>query len=206
MKDWPESIANAWIDFERDEGTVDQVEWCEAKTSEKIDKVMEERRKEQELAAQSESFAANKKAAKRKSDDSGKWKHLGSTSAKIMKPNLQAKSKLQENPSGSVGQVSVANDKTQQEESKSMNAPPPGFQIEHMDTDDKDSSDHAMDTSVTVFVSNLDYTATEDEVRDALKSAGPITSFKMMKDYKGRSKGYCSVQLSSAVRIILDDG
>ena len=61
-----------------------------------------------------------------------------------------------------------------------------------------------MDDKSTVFISNLDYTASEEEVRNALQPAGPITMFKMIRDYKGRSKGYCYVQLSNIVRIILN--
>ncbi|EZA54025.1 hypothetical protein DMN91_000267 [Ooceraea biroi] len=194
VKDWPESIANAWIDFERDKGTLEQMQLCEVKTKEKIDKVMEERQKEQQVPILSESreFTRNKKATKRKlSDDTGKWKHLGNSSTKIVKSNLQAKSKG-ENLSDTVG--GRINEKTQE---KPKSLPPPGFQPEDKDMDDKDS-EHEIDSSITVFVSNLDYTVTEDEVRDALKPAGSVTSFRMVKDYKGRGKGYCYVQLSSA--------
>lgn len=196
VKDWPESIANAWIDFERDKGTLEQIEFCEAKTKEKIDKVIEERQKEQEIPIQSESLMRNKKTSKRKIDDTGKWKHLGSTPMKIVKPNLQTKSKLQENLSDTVSEM--INETA--EESKSV-APPPGFK-EDKDMNDKDSQ-HEIDNSVMVFLSNLDYTATEEEIRDSLKPAGSIMLFKMIKDYKGRNKGYCYVQLSSAVRTTL---
>lgn len=30
-QDWPESIGNAWLNFERDEGTLDSYEFCMAK-------------------------------------------------------------------------------------------------------------------------------------------------------------------------------
>jgi len=195
VKDWPESIANAWIDFERDKGTLEQVEFCEVKTKEKIDKILEERQKEQGVPIQSESFTQNRKAIKRKLDDqTGKWKHLKTIATKTAKFNVQTKSKLQENLSDTVCQII---NKTQ-EEPKSIVTPPPGFTMENKHMDDKDNE---YDNSVTVFISNLDYTATEDEVRDALKPAGPITLFKMIKDYKGRSKGYCYVQLSNVVCI-----
>lgn len=194
VKDWPESIANAWIDFERDKGTLQHIEFCEAKTQERIGKVMEERQKEQQLASQGESSTQHKKTLKRKPDDPGKWKHLGNVPTKLVK--LRIKPKLRENPSDTVDETT--DDRTQK---KSISvAPPPGFKTEDKDMDDK-RSEHEVDNSVTVFISNLDYTATEEQVRDALKPAGPITSFKMLTDYKGRSKGYCYVQLSSAVSI-----
>lgn len=195
-EDWPESIANSWIDFERDKGTLEQMEFCEAKTKEKLDKVMAERQKVQQVLPQSESSTQNKKTSKRKVDD-GKWKNLGSSPTKIVKRDMRAKLKLRESILNIDGKTT--ND---QEKSKLEALPPPGYKtIEDKDTNDKDSQ-HEVDDSITIFVSNLDYTATEDEVRDALKSAGPITLFRMVKDYKRRSKGYCYVQLSSVVRIL----
>lgn len=193
VKDWPESIANAWIDFERDEGTLEQMEFCEVKTKEKLDKVMEERQKMQQ-APLSESSMQNKKANKRKliESDTGKWKDLEIFSSKIVKTDMQIKSKLQKSH---LNISKTANDKNLEEQKI---APPPGFKMtEDKDTNDKDR--HEINSNITIFISNLDYTATEDEVKTTLKSIGPITSFKMIKDYKGRSKGYCYVQLSSVV-------
>ncbi|XP_011641239.1 squamous cell carcinoma antigen recognized by T-cells 3-like [Pogonomyrmex barbatus] len=193
-QDWPESIANSWIDFERDKGTLEQMEFCETKTKEKLDKVMEERQKAQQAEqgpSQSELSTQNKKTNKRKIDD-GKWKNLGNSPSKIMKTNVKNESILRKN-------ILNIDDKTisSQESSKSKIVPPPGYKTtEDKDTDDKDSQ-HEIDDNITIFVSNLDYTATEDEVRDVLKPVGPITLFKMIKDYKGRSKGYCYVQLSN---------
>lgn len=177
------------------------MEFCEAKTKEKLDKIMAERQKAQQVPSQSESSTQDKKASKRKADD-GKWKNLGSSPSKIVKTDVRVKPKLRE----SILNIDskLTND---QEKSKSEVVPPPGYKITE-DMDDKNdkndkNSQHEVDDSITVFVSNLDYTATEDEVRDVLKPAGPITLFRMIKDYKGRSKGYCYVQLSSTVRIFL---
>jgi hypothetical protein len=200
VKDWPEGIANAWIDFERDEGTLEQIEICEAKTKEKLDKVMKERQKAQQVPL-NESSMQDKKANKRKliPDDTGKWKDLGTFSSKIVKTDMQVKPKLLESYLNIGDRTANKN----QEKLKQKIAPPPGFKAtEVKDTDDKNNQ-HEIDNNITVFVSNLDYTATEDEVKAALKSIGPITLLKMIKDYKGRSKGYCYVQLSSVVCIIL---
>lgn len=190
-QDWPESIANSWIDFERDKGTLEQMEFCETKTKEKLDKIMAERQKAQQVLSQSELDTQNKKVNKRKADD-GKWKNLGSSPSKIVKTDVRAKPKLQKN-------ILNVDNKTTNDQKKSEILPPPGYKTTE-DTDDKDSQ-HEVDDSITVFVSNLDYTATEDEVRDVLKPVEPITLFRMIKDYKGHSKGYCYVQLSSVVRI-----
>lgn len=196
-QDWPESIANSWIDFERDKGTLEQMEFCEAKTKEKLDQIAAEREKAQQVLSQNEVSTQNKKAGKRKADD-GKWKNLGSSPSKIVKAvsDMRVKPKLRE--SGLNIDSKTTND---QEKLKPKVVPPPGYKTtEAKDIDDK-ASQYDIDDSTSVFVSNLDFTTTEDQVKDALKPAGPITSFKMIKDYKGRSKGYCYVQLSSMVRI-----
>ncbi|KAM0734267.1 Squamous cell carcinoma antigen recognized by T-cells 3 [Formica fusca] len=193
-KDWPESIINAWIDFERDEGTLEQMELCEAKTKEKLDKLKEQRQKAQVLF-QDESSTQNKKASKRKATNIGKWQTVGASPSKIVKNNARTKPKLRESRLNFDDKGT--NDKNR-EESKSKIAPPPGYETtKNNDVDDKNSQ-HEVNNDITVFVSNLDYTATEDEVTDILQSVGPIMLVKMVKDYKGRSKGYCYVQLSSA--------
>lgn len=196
VKDWPESIANSWIDFERDEGTLEQMEICEIRTKEKLDKVAEERQKMQQMSNHELSPLQNKKTLKRKQDETGKWKNLGSSPTKITKVEMQIKPKIRES------RLNFEKN-ADSEEQKLKTAPPPGFKMpenEQMEIDNM----HEMDDKSTVFISNLDYTASEEEVRNALQPAGPITMFKMIRDYKGRSKGYCYVQLSNIVRIILN--
>lgn len=187
VKDWPESIANSWLDFERDEGNLEQMQLCEIKTKEKLDKVAEERLKSQQINSQNELSLQSKKANKRKADDAGRWKNLGGSPTKIVKMDMQTKFKLRESrlkldTEGKKGEI------------VSEVAPPPGFKSSG---NEKLEMDRDIDDKLTIFVSNLDYTATEDEVKNALEPVGPVTSFKMIKDYKGRSKGYCYVQLSS---------
>ncbi|XP_072761043.1 squamous cell carcinoma antigen recognized by T-cells 3 [Anoplolepis gracilipes] len=195
VKDWPESIVNAWVDFERDEGTLEQMELCETKTKEKLDKVKEERQKAQQVLSQDEWSMQNKKASKRKANDIGKWQTLGTSPSKIVKTDVQTKPKLRESRLNFDAKETT--DKSQEESTPKI-PPPPGYQTtKDNDVDDKNNQ-HEVNNNITVFVSNLDYTATEDEVRDILQPAEPITLFKMIKDYKGRSKGFCYVQLSSA--------
>ncbi|XP_076181119.1 spliceosome associated factor 3, U4/U6 recycling protein [Ptiloglossa arizonensis] len=190
VKDWPESIATAWIDFERDEGTLEQMEHCEAKTKEKLEKVAEERQKVQQISNHELSPLQNRKAYKRKSEDgSGRWKNLGGSPTKI----THIRPKLRESRFNFEKKI---DDDTSMRQKPKV-APPPGFKIPEDDKMEVDNNQE-IDDKITVFVSNLDYTATEEEVRIALAPAGPITSFKMMRDYKGRSKGYCYVQLNNS--------
>lgn len=197
VKDWPESIANSWIDFERDEGSLEHMEICEVKTKERLEKIAEERQKTQEISTESKSSTQNKKVNKRKSDDTGKWKNLSCSQSKIVRNDkTQAKPKLQEDRLDI--NTKANNNET---ESKSKIISPPSFKA----TEDEEinvNNQKKIDNNIRVFISNLDYTATEEEVRNALKPVGSIILFKMIKDYKGRNKGYCYVQLSSMVRII----
>ncbi|XP_046418418.1 squamous cell carcinoma antigen recognized by T-cells 3-like [Neodiprion fabricii] len=201
VKDWPESIINAWLDFERDEGTLEQLESCEAKTKEKLEMVVEERKKVQAAALPHEvTSAPAKRAGKRKPEDTGRWKNLQGS------PNKQGKFEATTRPKLKESVLSVENKitpppgyKPSKDESstKPKLAPPPGYKSKEVEKMDEDNS-RTVDERITVFVSNLDYNATEDEVRNALEPAGPITLFKMVQDFKGRSKGFCYVQLSSA--------
>ncbi|XP_076641280.1 spliceosome associated factor 3, U4/U6 recycling protein [Halictus rubicundus] len=193
VKDWPESIANSWIDFERDEGTLEQMEHCESRTQEKLEKVTEERQKAQQTVNHDLSPSHIKKAHKRKTEDTGRWKNLGSSPTKITKIEMQMKSKA--NQSHSILDKKFTSNTTEEEKPKI--APPPGFKVPEDNNEMDVDNTEEVDDKITVFVSNLDYTATEQEVRDALEPAGPITAFKMIRDYKARSKGYCYVQLSS---------
>ena len=164
------------------------MEMCEAAVKERLDKVAEERKKSQEQYSNTEEeVVVTKKAAKRKIEDSGRWKNLGPSLTKISKINPE-KDKSNE----------VANNNI-----KSKTAPPPGYKEEDEHLEEDSHNLHEFDHKISIFVSNLDYTATEEEIREALKSVFPITLFRIIKDYKGRSKGYCYVQLSSPVWFLL---
>jgi len=51
----------------------------------------------------------------------------------------------------------------------------------------------------TVFVSNLDYETQDQLIRDLFQADGEITDLRLVKDFKGRSKGYCYVEFKNAV-------
>lgn len=51
----------------------------------------------------------------------------------------------------------------------------------------------------TVFLSNLDFSITEEDIRSSMSSSGTITDIRLVRDYKQRSKGFCYVEFSSQV-------
>ncbi|KAF7232693.1 hypothetical protein EG68_08972 [Paragonimus skrjabini miyazakii] len=55
----------------------------------------------------------------------------------------------------------------------------------------------------TVFVSNLDYSVSDDELRATFESCGTISSIRLVRDYAGRSKGYAYVEFSDTLAVPL---
>jgi hypothetical protein len=51
----------------------------------------------------------------------------------------------------------------------------------------------------TVFLSNLAYETSEQDVRNMMSSSGTITDIRLVLDYKQRCKGFCFVEFSSQV-------
>jgi RNA recognition motif-containing protein len=55
----------------------------------------------------------------------------------------------------------------------------------------------------TVFVSNLNYSVDDTTIKEVFSSLGTITDLRLVKDFKGRSKGFCFVEFSSPVSSLL---
>ncbi|XP_012282732.1 squamous cell carcinoma antigen recognized by T-cells 3 [Orussus abietinus] len=198
VKDWPESIATAWLNFERDEGTLEQMEFCEAKIKERMDKLAEERQKAQNASPKFETTCSgiSNRKAKRKIEDGGRWKNLGGSPKKLFKEGANVKLKSQESVKRSEKKGAPQSIEEDAEEDDTKVEPPPGYKAPEREQTDEESTPD-VDDKIAVFISNLDYSATEEDVKAALAPAGPITMFKMIRDYKGRSKGFCYVQLTS---------
>lgn len=154
------------------------MEQCEAKVKEKLDKVAEERKKSQLVAQESTSSVSYGKRVKRKAEES-LWADLHTSPRKVQKVEHTQKvqSKKQIAPKPKV-------------------APPPGYE----EVKEKVEDEADVDEECVVFVSNLDYNATEENVQEALKALeSAVTLVKLIKDFKGRSKGYGYVHLKSKV-------
>jgi RNA recognition motif-containing protein len=50
----------------------------------------------------------------------------------------------------------------------------------------------------TVFVSNLDFSTTEQQLTDFFSKSGSITELRLVKNYAGKSKGFAYVIYSSS--------
>ncbi|KAK7874320.1 hypothetical protein R5R35_007795 [Gryllus longicercus] len=196
-QDWPESIGDAWLNFERDEGTLETFEACESKYEARMKAVLELREKQeaQQAAQQAESAAAHKghrhDASKRKRDDVSRWAALAGQSVTVKRvPG----SKLPSKPEGAKGNgeptpsVSDADEPSKKKpRNESHTSGDHGVKVEHDPSKDNQ----------TVFVSNLEYSTTEEQIRELFAPIGTITDLRLVKDFKGRSKGYCYVVYSS---------
>ncbi|CAH8617357.1 Squamous cell carcinoma antigen recognized by T-cells 3 [Schistosoma haematobium] len=49
----------------------------------------------------------------------------------------------------------------------------------------------------TVFVSNLDYSVSEEQIRHTFEKCGNVTSVRLVRDYAGRSKGFAYVEFEN---------
>lgn len=63
----------------------------------------------------------------------------------------------------------------------------------------KPSTDHQSDSNdlLTVYASNLDFSITDEAVTQFFSHFGPVSQVRLVRDYKGRPKGFAYIQFSS---------
>ncbi|PNF41960.1 Squamous cell carcinoma antigen recognized by T-cells 3 [Cryptotermes secundus] len=213
-QDWPESIGNAWLNFERDEGTLDSYEFFMTKYKSRMKEINDQRKR---MAEEEEKTV----------EKGEKWKH-DHKQERGLKQNPRVALKKKHETEGrwaavapkSVITKSSSRDATEAEcnasKESTLCAPPPGYRKrektadvfeepptkiskqEKMDTEHGVSVDHdSTKDNRTVFVSNLDYSVGEAAIREVFSSLGTITELRLVKDFKGRSKGFCYVEFGS---------
>ncbi|KAJ9576204.1 hypothetical protein L9F63_006937 [Diploptera punctata] len=197
-QDWPESIGSAWLNYERDEGTLESYEFCMSKYKSRMKQITERREKqaakETETSGKGKQDKGKKQSTKKKNETEGKWAGVAPKSV-----------------------ISKTDSKPETTSKMSSVLPPPGFEkqkksedktegppVKKQKTEETSDSEHgvtvAHDSSKddrTVFVSNLNYSVTEEKIREVFSTLGTLTDLRLVKDFKGRSKGYCYVEFSS---------
>ncbi len=53
--------------------------------------------------------------------------------------------------------------------------------------------------ALTAFVSNLDFKLSEDQLREIFSSVGEVTEIRLVRNFKGQSKGFAYVQFKDEV-------
>ncbi|GAB6028737.1 Squamous cell carcinoma antigen recognized by T-cells 3 [Chamberlinius hualienensis] len=186
--DWPESIGEAWLHFERDEGTLEQYEAAILKINNRIKAVTEQRQKAEDNSKEKTERSGvgkkknsklieknvEKKGVKRKinRDDEGK-ESVDSDGFTVPQAKVAKRSKLEKSK---LTEASTSNDK----EKPDIVAKKPIY--------DKTKDDR------TVFISNLLFDVTEEQIKEFFSKVGEIMELRLVKDFKGRSKGYGYVE------------
>jgi RNA recognition motif-containing protein len=221
-QDMPEVISEAWLQFEREEGSLDQFEEAEAKIGKRMGRTVEKRKKEEDATEQEQARRAEKvekkkekdkdyrrdkrhQAAddkkqnnfKRRADDSGASrdqppakKAMDSDGFKV--PSVPAMGGVAP-PPGFKGTVAPPPG------FKGKVAPPPGFKGGDDASDQKQAeTETSSKDACTVFLSNLDYNETEEQVKEAMEKSGTVNEVRLIKTPAGRSKGFAYIEFSTA--------
>jgi RNA recognition motif-containing protein len=190
IKDDLQSIANLWLNFERDEGDVSHLKICEKKISKFL----------QELSSVTEVDSRNGVQANHESRGGRKDFKKAPTKRKNIPEGKTAvekkKRKGEDVPDGVVFKVPAIPvqtpakeaDKPKQQENRETPVTAPE-KVQHDSTKD----------NRTVFVSNLDFSMGEDDIRSFFTDAdvGDVEEIRLVKNFLGKSKGYAYVVFSS---------
>ena len=181
--DWPESVGELLLRMEREEGDcLDIYNKMLVKYNQVMTKVAEKRQKEESKQPTSthdlkdrtsnQTLQSRKRKADKSSDETTTFKkpHLpqNDSAKKINKTNIEPKKEAE---------ATLETEKL------------PHF----VKPKDKTEADDLL----TVFVSNLDFKVDEDKLRQVFSEFGSISDIRLVKNYKGLSKGFGYIQYSS---------
>ncbi|CAH0394818.1 unnamed protein product [Bemisia tabaci] len=192
--DWPEGIGTLWLDYEKLHGSLEQYEHCLSKVNERL---KQERLKQEKL------LAANTENKQKSGNDRSK-KGKKEKAEKNVKKEMNEDSEVQSSSSKGKWEHLGAKRQHEPESQKdgvfkvpSTDGPPSEKKPKLEDFGAVEQHD-AQKNSRMVFISNLDYSVTEEEIKNCITKLGfPIQELRLVKDFQGRSKGYCYVVLES---------
>ncbi|XP_077534992.1 spliceosome associated factor 3, U4/U6 recycling protein-like [Haemaphysalis longicornis] len=220
--DWPESLGDLLLLFEREEGTLETLDVATEKYDAHMRRVLEKREKvaareaarEAEQEAHKKVHRAEKKAerkAEKKAERKAERQQAAETKVFKREPPNQAKRKA---PEGDDEEAQVAAEDGD------------GFKVPSLPADGPPSKKHKTSEEVqgeaateeqakhgvivtpdplkdirTVFLSNLSYDVEDSQITDAFKEVGEIEELRLVRDYKGRSKGYAYLVFKSTQHV-----
>ena len=219
--DNPEAIIKSFLQFEREEGSLESFEQARKIGANKMMKINAAREKENALKEADENQKKLKREEKKKDKNkqtkqngNGKWewgngesmkganggKHTNQDSQGFKVPAPADKKVVPPPP----GFKSPAGTKAV--------PPPPGFNskrdAQHLSEedssqgkrakyDDSDAQGEEEKKQRTVFISNLDFNVTEESLRDFVSSSGNVLDVRLVRKPTGQSKGYAFVEFDS---------
>jgi RNA recognition motif-containing protein len=175
--DWPETVGELLLRMEREEGdSLDMYQRMVHRFNEVVKNRENKRSKE---ATKDETIANHSRNKPSKKVDSRKRKadQTEEESSTFKKPHLPS-----------------SENKKSEHAKKAENQKSQTEQLPHF-VKPKDKTE--ADDLLTVFVSNLDFKVDEDKLRESFSQFGSITDIRLVKNYKGLSKGFGYIQYSS---------
>ncbi|KAL1414624.1 hypothetical protein MTO96_007297 [Rhipicephalus appendiculatus] len=165
--DWPETLGDLLLLFEREEGTLETLDTATEKYDAHMRRVLDKREK-----------AAAREAAREAEQEAQKKMHRAEKKAeKKLNAKLRSGEKLR--PRFSRGRHPA---KPSGKRSHPRSLP----DTQHGDVVKPDPLKEIR----TVFLSNLAYDVEESQIEEAFKEVGEIEELRLVRDYKGRSKGF----------------
>ncbi|XP_025090591.1 squamous cell carcinoma antigen recognized by T-cells 3-like isoform X2 [Pomacea canaliculata] len=226
VTDWPEYITKAYIDFEREEGHLEQYELACSRCEAQLARINERRAK----AAEKEAVLKEQKKQQRTVGKAQKKAEKGQENVDISKiEKVQGKDTVTRNSSEKlVGRwsatvtgahsVNATNRKRKVEEDDGAQgfkvpalpgATLPAAKKVKQDEDLSENVDHgefvhhdSSKDNITAFVSNLNFEVGEDRLREVFGECGEITEVRLVKNYKGKSKGYAYVEFTQPSEVL----
>ncbi|KAG8190656.1 hypothetical protein JTE90_001265 [Oedothorax gibbosus] len=199
--DYPETFVDLLITFEREEGTLESFEKSFDKCETQMKIINEKRQKSLEEATVSPEKHDNKRPSSRRSPRGSKLEtadkgdsrtnvKMDSEGFKI--PPLPGKTQHATEEASSSDYESHRKKRPHDEDSRE-DSKKRKVEVSHGQSVKHDPSNDYR----TVFLSNLSYQIKEETIRDLFSQVGEIEEVRLVKDYKGRSKGFCYVVYKS---------
>ncbi|KAK7087738.1 hypothetical protein V1264_021749 [Littorina saxatilis] len=218
VTDWLEAVTQAYLDFEREEGTLEDYEQAYSKCEAQLARVNERKAKaaDKEAAIQEQKKLqraatkahkkgekTNEKEAQSAAKDANSQKNSGKWSASItgarpVNDNSRKRKMNEERTDGfkaphprafgvSAEDLQPPAKRTREEEDEH------GRSVQH----------DASKDNVTAFVSNLAFQMSEDRVKEFFDKCGEVVEVRLVKNFKGMSKGYGYVEFTDANEVLL---
>lgn len=206
VTDWPEAVGNAWISYEQEEGTLEQWELACEKYGAQLTAVQKKRsERSAESGERWQQETAVRRVDKKQASSSLKRKLLEKMeNAKAKKKKLDSASKTEASTSRPTFKVPQGLPPGKWERLKPPHVPAAAASREGTLPADATASTHGEETKhdsakdeVSVFLSNLEFSADEDSIGRHFSSVGEIASVRLVRDFKGRSKGFCYLEFKT---------
>ncbi|KAK3748519.1 hypothetical protein RRG08_008680 [Elysia crispata] len=209
VTDWPESITHAYITFEREEGDLEQYDTAVAKCEAQMERINERRakaaEKEQAIQDAKKREKPDKKAQKKEkqlsigiSDSQSQETGSKGMSDTRRKRKLENQSQERGNFADHGPKSSIISSEPPAKKLKEKDVKAPEEAGQHGESVQHDSSKD----NVTVFISNLDFTLPEERLREVFEKCGRISNIRLVKNYKGKSKGFGYVEFTECNAVL----